>query len=235
MPQIPNALIPCYVVQLNNTQFIVGDSVQGRVLEVPCKNDFIDDPDYWMVPIKDAGILTVLEPIPVAVSPQAPTYDSFPVMRVRDKLSGYTWWVYGTHNDFVNSCSTCCGTAAIPMPHTLDNYQINIAPCDELCILNGLGQLYSATALPTLTGAQRFYPYGSYDNTPFPGASGAGYADPASLLAFLNSAWHTIGSPAVSITWTLSPDNVTLIATMTSGAVKGDIICVVVSNILAST
>jgi len=28
--------------------------------------------------------LTILEPIPVADSPTAPTYDSFPVMRVRD-------------------------------------------------------------------------------------------------------------------------------------------------------
>lgn len=236
MPQIPNALIPAYVVQFNNTQFIVGDSVQGRILKIPCKNDFIDDPNYWMVPIKDAGVFSVLEPVPVAYSPTPPTYDSFPVMRVRDKLSQSTWWVYGTQDDFVNSCSTCCDDATIPMPHTADpGFAINIAPCDDLCITNTLGQYYSVFALPILSGTETYFPYGSYNNAPLTGATGVGYSTPAALLTFLNSIWHTVSSPAVTIVWSLSPDNITLIATMTSGASLGDTLCVVISNILAST
>lgn len=229
MPQIPNALIPCYVVQLNNTVFIEGDRVAGRVLTVPCKNDFIDDPDYWMVPIKDAGIFTTLEPVPaVGDFANKPTYDSFPVMRVRDKLSGYTWWVYGTHDEFVNSCSTCCGDAPVPMPGTLGEINIVIAPCDQLCIQNSLGQYYSVTGLPTLVGSETYFPYGSHNDLPFPAASGAGYATPGALLTFLNATWTNVGSPNVTFVWSLSPDNMTLIAT---GGNLNDTLCVVISTV----
>lgn len=231
MPQIPNALIAAYVIQLNNTQFITGDSIAGRVLDVPCKNDFIDDPNYWAVPIKDGGIFTILEYIPVAGEADQfhpPTYDSFPVMRVRDKLSGNTWWCYGTHDNFVNSCSTCCGGAPIPMPGTLGEINISIAPCDQLCIQNAAGQYYSVTALPTLLGHESYFPYGSHNNLAFPAASGSGYASPAALLTFLNASWTNVGSPTVNFVWSLSPDNMTLIAT---GGNKNDTVCVVISTV----
>lgn len=228
MPQIPNALIPCYVIQLNNTLFREGDAILGRVLEVPCKNDFIDDPDYWGVPIKDAGIFTTIEPVPVALSPTAPTYDSFPMMRVRDKLSGYTWWIYGNHNNFVNSCSTCCGDAPIPMPGTLGEVNIRIAPCDQLCIKNVNGLYYSVTALPPLVGSEKYFPYGSHNNLAFPAASGAGYTTPAALLTFLNTSWTNVGSPNVTFVWSLSPDNLTLIAT---GGNLNDTLCVVITTV----
>lgn len=234
--QIPNALIPCYVVQMNNTVFIQGDQIIGRVLEIPCKNDFIDDPNYWAVPVKDAGIFTTLEYYPVAQYPDPPTYDSFPVFRVRDKLSGYSWWIYGTQQNFVSSCSTCCGAGALPMPNTAGGFVINIAPCSTVgaaggYAINDLGQFYMRFALPTLIGSEVYYPYGSYDNVAFPTASGAGYATPTLLLAYLNTVWGNIGSPNVSIVWTLSADNLTLTATMTSGAVAGDEICVVITTV----
>lgn len=240
MPQIPNALIPAYVVQLNNTVFIEGDQIVGRVLDIPCKNDFIDDPNYWAVPVKDGGIFTTLSYLLVAQYPDQPTYDSFPVFRVRDKLSGYFWMIYGTHDDFVSSCGTCCGSGAIPMPHTTDGYVINIAPCTTIgsewgYAVNAQGQLYTTFALPTLTGVETYYPYGSYNNVAFPSANPAGYTTPAALLAYLNATWTNFGSPNVAITWTLSADNITLFATFTAGAVRGDSICVVISNILSST
>jgi hypothetical protein len=238
MPQIPNALIPCYVVQLNNTIFIQGDQVVGRVLDVPCKNDFIDDPNYWAVPIKDGGIFTTLEYILVALSPAQPTYDSFPVFRVRDKLSGYFWMIYGNHDNFVSSCSTCCDDATIPMPHTTDGFIINIAPCDTIGDVNNFaqntaGKYYSTTALPVLQGTETYYPYGSYNNVAFPSAAAHGYANPTLLLAYLNATWTNVGSPNVTIVWTLSADNLTLFATFT-GSLIGDTFCIVVSNILSS-
>lgn len=238
MPQIPNSLIPAYVVQMNNTIFIQGDQIIGRVLDIPCKNDFIDDPNYWAVPVKDGGIFTTLNYLLVAQFPNQPTYDSFPVFRVRDKLSGFNWWAYGTHDNFVNSCSTCCGDGAILMPHTTDGFVINIAPCDTLGDVNGFaqnaaGKYYSTTALPVLTGTETYYPYGSYNNVAFPSAAAHGYATPALLLTFLNTNWTNVGSPNVTIVWSLSADNLTLTAT-TTGALAGDSICVVISNILSS-
>lgn len=240
MPQIPNALIPAYVVQLNDTIFIEGDQIIGRVLDIPCKNDFIDDPNYWAVPVKDGGIFTTLNYLLVAQYPNQPTYDSFPVFRVRDKLSGYFWYAYGTHDDFVNSCSTCCGSGAILMPHTTDGYVINIAPCSTVgsewgYAVNAQGQLYMTWALPTLTGLETYYPYGAYNNVAFPSASPSGYTTPEALLTYLNTEWTNFGSPNVTVTWSLSADGLTLFSTFTSGAVRGDQICVVISNILSST
>lgn len=231
MPQIPNALIPCYVIQMNNTLFRQGDKIVGKILDIPCKNDFIDDPEWWAVPIKDAGIFTTIEFIPFAEGDDQfhpPTYDSFAVMRVRDKLSGYTWWVYGTRDNFVNSCSTCCGSAPIPMPGTITDPAIVIAPCDQLCIRNALGQYFSVTALPTLVGSEVYFPYGSHNNLAFPAASGSGYSTPSLLLAFLNANWTNVGSPNVTFVWSLSPDNMTLIAT---GGNLGDTVCVVISTV----
>jgi hypothetical protein len=230
MSLIPNALVPCYVVQLNNTQFIEGWSIVGRILDVPCKNDFIDDPDYWMVPIEDDGILTVLQPIPVAESPTAPTVDSFPVFRVRDKLSGYAWWVYGTHADFTESCATCCGSSAVPMP-TPPGGQINVAPCNQICETNAAGQNITVSALPYLPAGESYFPYGSYNGVELPAASGVGYSTPAALLAFLNASWTNQGSPVATFVWTLSSDGMTLTAT---GGFSGDELCFVVVAIVPS-
>lgn len=231
--QIPNALIPCYVIQMNDTLFIQGDQIVGRILEIPCKNDFIDDPNYWAVPIKDSGIFTNIEYIPVALSPTPPTFDSFNVFRVRDKLSGYFWIIYGTQQNFVSSCSTCCGAGTIPMPNTsVGGVVINIAPCDTLDIQNASGQYYSVTALPPLVGSETYFPYGSYNNAALPAASGSGYGTPAALLTFLNTNWTNVGSPNATFVWTLSADsNPTLTAT---GGYQGDSLCIVISTIGAS-
>jgi hypothetical protein len=227
MAQIPNALIPCYVIQLNNTLFIQGDEIAGRVLDVPCKTDFIDDPDYWAVPIKDEGIFTTVQYIPQAESPTAPTFDSFQVFRVRDKLSGHFWYIYGNQQDFVSSCSTCCDDATIPMPQPA-NGVIPIAPCNLICEQNAAGQYTTVTALPALAAGESYFPYGAYNNVALPAASGAGYSSTAALLAFLNANWTNVGSPVATFVWTLSTDGITLTAT---GGFLGDSLCLFVAAI----
>lgn len=197
------------------------------MLEVPCKNDFIDDPDYWAVPIKDAGIFTIFEPVPVASSPTRPTFDSFPVFRVRDKLSSYTWWIYGTHANFNSSCATCCDGSPIPMPVPPGGV-ITIAPCDTICATDATGRFITVTALPGLIGSEVYFPYGSYNNVPFAAASGSGYASTAALLTFLNANWTNVGSPNVTLVWSLSADGLTLIA---AGGLNGDNICLVIGTV----
>lgn len=229
MSQISTVQVPCLVIQLNNTIIISNDQVIGQVLQVPCRNDFQDDPNYWMVPVKDSGIFTTLTPVPAyGIYATAPTFDSIPVFRVRDKLSSYTFWVYGRNTDFTNSCSTCCGAGAIPMPGSDGSLIIRIAPCDTLCIADINGKYYSLTGLPTLVGHEVYFPYGSYDNVALPAASGSGYSTPSALLAFLNASWTNIGSPNATFVWTLSPDNVTLRAT---GGFFGDSLCVIVTTV----
>lgn len=228
MSQISTVQVPCYVIKFNNTLIINSEQVIGQVLQVPCRNDFQDDPDYWAVPVRDSGIFTTLSFLPKGPTfPNAPTFDSFTVFRVRDKLSGYTWWIYGGNADFTNACSTCCGVGAIPMPGTLVAPVIRISPCDTLCIQNANGSFYSITALPYLTTGV-YFPYGSYNGVALPVASGSGYATPTLLLAFLNANWTNIGSPNATFVWTLSADNITLTAT---GGNLNDTLCITIATI----
>lgn len=219
--QIATVLIPCYVVQMNNQLFKTDDEVIGQILEVPCRNALIDDVAYWAVPVKDAGIFTTLDYIVAAGANAAqPTFDSFLVVRVRDKLSGNSWWIYGTKTDFITSCSTCCDSPAIPMPGTSGTFVIRIEPCQDICLTNIAGAYYTIWGLPTLLPGQTYFAFGSYNNAPlYPGA-GNGYPTVTALLAFLNLRW----TPFV---WTASLDNLTLFAT--GGALNGSLCVTIVA------
>lgn len=233
MPQISTVQVPCFVIQYDNTLVYSDNGALGRVLQVPCRSDFQDNPNYWFVPIKDSGILSGFTPVPRAKEfYYAPTFDSIPVFRVRDKLSGTTWWIYGTVDNFTNSCSTCCGSAAINMPGINGEIVLTFAPCSTLCETDTNGNYIYITALPTLVGSEKYFPYGSYQNVALPAASGAGYATPAALLVFLNATWKHVGSPDANFTWTLSADNLTLTAT---GGFLKDSLCVVIATVGAST
>lgn len=224
--QIATILIPALVIQLNNQKFIENEEVIGQTLDVPCRNVIIDEIGYWAVPVKDYGVFTTLQYILKRenglIDVPKPTFDSFSIFWVRDKLAGFTWWIYGTRDQFLNSCNTCCGAGAVPMPGIDGGFLPMIAPCQNLCdIRNGTGQYQSIWGLPTLVGSETYFPYGSYNNVAFPTASGAGYATVTLLLAYLNATWN-------QFVWTATPDNKTLIAT---GGSLNDSVCVVVTMI----
>lgn len=233
MPDSQNSgagiLIPAFVIQMNNQQFIT-DGVIGHVENVPCRNVFVDEVLYWASPVKDEGIFSAIEFRLVNGDNIAkPTYDSFLVQRIRDKLSNYTWWVYvNTANDFKNSCNTCCGAASIPMPGITGDFNPVIAPCQTLCAENADGDLEGVFGLPTLSGSQQYYPYGSYDNVAL-SSSGSSFASIAALLVYLNANWTNVGSPNTTFVWTAS--GTTLIAT---GGIAGHQLCVTVLAIAPS-
>src|SRR5580765_7858359 len=194
--QISRVLIPCFVVQLNNQQLISEDGAIGKVENVPCRDSLVDEVLYWCSPVKDEGIFDALQ-FRLAIYPNAdkPTFDSFLVQRIRDKLTNYTWWVYVlTVNDFKNSCNSCCGDAAIPMPGVNGDFHPVFAPCQTLCAENNSDQLEGVFGIPTLGAGQQYYPYGSYDNVALPSAP-TSYASIAALLVFLNAHWTNVGSP----------------------------------------
>lgn len=233
--QISNLLIPCFVIQQNNEQFILTQGVVGEVRNVDCREVFVDDILYWASPIKDEGVFTGWQ-YRLAYDKNAakPTFDSFLVQRVRDKLSGYVWWIYVTSaDDFKNSCNTCCGASSIPMPGVNGSFRPVIAPCQLICdMIDANGSLYSIFGLPVLEAGQQYYPVGSFNNIALPTAP-TSYASVAALLAFLNLMWVNIGStsPAVSLHWTASGDNLTLTAT---GGNSGSSLCVIVNAIAPS-
>lgn len=235
MAQIPNISVPAWAVQMNNEQFLKNETVNGKQLQVPCQNTIISE--WWAVPIKDSGIFTVLEMTPTEDNYQepvtAPTFDSFKVVKIEDKFSGYTYWVYGEIDDLVSSCATCCDDSPVPMPGD-DVFPINIAPCQDFCeITDADGNYQVIFGLPTLGAGEVYFPYGSFNNVALASASTSGYANTTTLLSFLNANWTNLGSasPAVSLTWTKTSDNLTLIAT---GGNDGDSICVSVIPIIPS-
>lgn len=237
MADIATILVPCYVVQLNNQQFLYEDNIIGQILQVPCRNALIDDVPYWAVPIKDSGIFTGLDYILSQDNNQvpvtAPTFDSFLVTRVRDKISSNVWWIYvNTKNDFVNACSSCCGSAFTPTPIPPGGF-IQIAPCQLLCqIQNSAGAYQAIFGIPNLIGHEAYYPYGSYNNVALAAASGSGYATVGAMVAFMNANWTNIGSPNTTFIWTATADGLTLTAT---GGFLNDSLCVSIVTVGTSS
>lgn len=233
MSQIANIVIPCFVIQQNNEQFILTQGVVGLVRNVDCRNVFIDDDLYWASPIKDEGIFSGWQyRIAVGENAAQPTFDSFYVQRIRDKISGYTWWVYVTSkDDFKNSCNTCCGDSEIPMPGVNGGFAPVIAPCQLLCdMIDVNGDLYALFGIPSLPAGSEFYATGSYNNEALPSSSSS-FATVAELLAYINSNWTNVGSPNVTFVWTASVDELTLTAT---GGISGDSLCVTIYTIAPS-
>lgn len=234
--QIATILIPCLVIQENNQQFITDNTITGKVLNVPCRDVFVDEVLYWGVPVKGDGMFTTIQWILATGSDAAqPTFDSFLVQRIRDKDSNYTWWVYVLNKDnFKNSCATCCGVAAVPMPGVNGSFMPTIAPCQVACIVNGDGDYYEVYGLPVLPDGETYFPVGSYNNVElFADASGSGYATVGALITYLDSKTTGLGpaSPAVTITWSASGDGLTLIAT---GMNLGDSLCILIESIVPS-
>ena len=227
--QISTITIPCLVIALNNTEFYdnTGYGSLGRVLQVQCRDVFYDNTDAWAIPQTDGGIFTGFTFIHKAGDfVNQPTYDSFTVFRIRDKFSDSWWWIYGTQQDFLASCATCCGEGAVPMPG-VSGVDIAIAPCNELCdAIDDDGNFFETVGLPTLGAGQTYFPFGSYNNIAFPDADAGGYATPTLLLNFLNSDWDSAGSPAIDVTW-VNNGNGTFTATFTNGELL-DNFCVLI-------
>lgn len=223
--QIGTVTIPALVINFNGVTFTngtngyYGEQVVGKVLDVPCREILFDNVDSWAIPVKDSGIFTGLDfELKQGDNTSQPTFDSFSVFRIRDKISNNYWIIYGTKADLIASCSTCCdGSSPIPMPG-ISSFGVRIAPCQTMDILNDDGNPYMVFGLPSLASGEAYYPYGSLNNVALTAASISGYANTTLLLAFLNSNW----TPFV---WTKSVDNLTLIATGGEANI-GDSLCV---------
>lgn len=227
--QISTITIPALVIAFNHVQFIDQDLVVGKIIDVPCRDILFDNTDSWSIPIKDSGIFTGLDfELKIVVdsdidyTPQ-PTVDSFTVFRIRDKNSYNEWIIYGTKEDLLNSCATCCGGSPVPMPGTTDGFSLRIAPCQLVDITNEDGDPYMVFGLPTLPVGANYFPYGTRNNANLPPASATGYPDKTSLLAFLNSNW----TPYV---WTIDAND----DVFATGGVLGDSLCVNFVTILPS-
>lgn len=223
-------MIPAIVIQKNFNQFIssAGISAQhntaasavlttglGILTEIPTPTDGgVIDADYWAVPVGEGSVSGVIfqpynpnDPITsVAPSPMA-----FKCFRLINRFASDDWYVLGTVAEYITAAG---GGAALPTTITalLAGFQ---TMCEFINASNDYGALF---AIPTLTGSNtHYYPFGYMNGVALPAAALAGYSSIAALLVFLNANWTNVGSPATAIVWTVSADNLTLIATESAG------------------
>lgn len=221
---IGTVYIPAPVVQLKDTQFLEDGVIVPQVLEVPCRNVHIDIGQYWAIPTKDNGIFTGWWYQPAATSTGAaiakPTFDSFSVLRIRDKITDYTWWILATVTTYTGACNTCCGDDFTPIPNP--DVPV-IAPCQEICdAIDDDGNYFVVFAYPELGAGQEYQVTGSFDNVEveIPNST-----DPTDLQSNLNSDFTGVGdeSPPISITWIVADGVIT--GTLQDGRGLGSSLC----------
>lgn len=226
--------IQAKVIQQNGVQFNCnnGNGTIGQVMQIPCGASIDINGDYWAVPAKDFGIYTKLYFQAYTAGSVAPTYDSFRVFRIQDKWSENlnVWWVRGTVAQYEQACADCCGGNGSTLPTDTPF----IFPCQRICdIQDSVGNYVAYFGLPSLSGGQTYHPYAAINNVEAAAATAGGYANTTTLLNYLNTSATNIGSPAIAVTWSVSADNMTLIAT-TTGNTVGNSICAAVNNFYTS-
>lgn len=227
---IATVLVRVPVIQLNNTVYIQDGQLVPQTLNVPCREAYIDLPHYWAVPIKDSGVFTTLQMIPktdvYGNAVDQPTYDSFTVQRVRDKLVKDTWWIVIDEEasppvDFTDVCETCCGEAAVTLTGTVPT----IVPCQTICETSPPedGEFISVFGAPELAGGETYRANGAYNNEALPELTAASIA---ALIILMNAQWNTPGSPAATFVWT---NNGTVV--FATGGFVDDSLCVLIEAV----
>ncbi len=225
---IAQVVIPAHVIQLNNSQFIEDGAIVPQVLEVPCQQTHIDLSTYWAIPTKDNGIFTGWQYQPTLTETgkdiPKPTYDSFEVLRIRDKISGYTWWLGNSMTQYTENCNACCDGDTTPL--TFD--PPIIAPCQNICdATNDDGNYYVVFAAPTLGDSEQYVVNGAFDNVNIAEFTSTDLDD---LITDLNANFTNVGdaSPPYSIVWTR--DGNTIIGTIQGGFGLNSSLCLVITT-----
>jgi hypothetical protein len=223
-----SAYIPGLVLQRNNQVYLSegGISVQksgggdivvgvGLLTEIPTPDGGgVIDYDCWATPVGE-GILTGFTFTPYnandPIGSVQPNVQAFKCFRIYNRLASDDWYVVGTVAEYITAYN---GGAALPTTITTLP-----AGWQKMCeFINSSNQYGALFALPPLlTPDTKYFPYGYFNGVALPAGANAGYATIAALLVFLNANWTNLGSPVTAIVWTVSADNITLIATETAG------------------
>lgn len=214
-------------IQFNNTVYLNDGVTPGKTVnDVPTPGaGGIIDGDYWAVPV-NTGVLSGFnydstEPD----STDAPDAQAFHVVRISEQNSANRWWLLGTSTDYANTSETveCCDDTSPVAVMPTD--APSIAPCQVVCE-DAEGVFTAVVGLPTLAEGETYFPFGYFNGTALTAASGAGYANTTALLAFLNASWLT---GALTNTWAVTEDDLTLTNTLDSATATGeDVLCVAV-------
>lgn len=211
--------IPGLVIKHNNDVYLTDDLVVGVTQPIPTPGGIYSlDGDYWAVPISNYGVVTGFNFVPTSsADTNAPTPQSFHVFRLTSRFGNDSWYVVGTTTFTggspalpgyiqVSQDAECCDDT----PRTLPTTVPNLEPCQIACEFNAAGSYFFVLGLPTDTGIYRGTGYMNGSTLPTINA-----ATPALLQTALNASWNHIGSPSVTITWTVT--NLIAMGVITNG------------------
>jgi hypothetical protein len=209
------------VLEKKDIQFVNTDGTVGAIMAIPTPdgNAYIDG-NYWAVPIND-GVYAGWNYQPYnptnAVESVKPTPFSVAVVRISENNGSDWFYVLGTSAQYITASN---GGTALPTTWTPSSHGLPLLPaCQVINSQNDNGNYVAVLGVPSLAAGYHYFPYGYLNGTQLTAATANGYADLTSLLAFLNSGtWANVG------TWTKTSDNLTLVATQTSGS-GTDVLC----------
>lgn len=225
-----STFISALVVETNNSVLFNPDGTLGQIQAIPTPGAGGSiDGDFWAVPVTEGVVGTGFNYVPTTPNDTTkPDAQAFHVVRISSNASANWWYIVGVSTNGTNGYieasndAECCAADPAQMPTDVPN----LAGCQFICSTDSNGNYVAYFGLPTLQGSlTRYFPYGYLNGEALTEASAAGYSTLNALIAFLNSNWNVGGgSPAASISWSFTPDGLTLIATETNGTGE-DYIC----------
>lgn len=216
------------ILESNNETFLRGNNTLragndvGLLGQVPTPDGGgTNEGDYWAVPVNNHQSVTsiafypynVLTGLPAAPKPYAVAATKIRVQGVNTFGKPDYYFVLGT--------STQWAAASLPNQTGLV-YWPGSQMATPITNSNGIvssTQFRFELGLPTLppNGSPVYvlYPVGYYNGVALTASAGAGYSTPAALLTFLNANWSVMGSPSITITWSLSPNQSSVVGVFT--------------------
>lgn len=216
------------VIKRNNDVYLTPDLVVGVTMSIPTPGaGGAIDGDYWAVPITNYGVVSGFDFVPTtAASTDAPTPQSFHVFRLINQtpLTDQVWYVRGTTTTDADSPTNdgyieasadaeCCDAT----PRTLPTDVPALYPCQVACEMDADGNYFFILGLPTDAGT--YTGNGYFNGDALTEITGA---DDAAVETALNNNWTAIGSPSVTITWTVTDGIAKGVITSGDGA---DVLC----------
>lgn len=179
--------------------------------------------DFWASPINDNGIITGITFTPYNLNnglPAKPHPYSVAVCKIR-------WQGVNTNGKpdyyFVLGTSTQWAAGSLPTASSLVYWPAIINPqqvvgSDGVVVPNSFEFILGLPTINYSSPILTFFPVGYLNDVALTAATANGYANTTLLLSFLNTNWTTIGSPSISITWSLSPNATSVKGAFTSSA-----------------
>lgn len=212
----------------NDIQFVNSATSAGSIQQVPTQDSGTISQDVWAIPVNE-GVYSGwrLQPYNPNNSEEAtaPSTSAIACCQINSTTSSDWFVVLGTASAYITAGN---GGAALSTTWPQVSHTKALLPvCQTLNTTNDDGQYVATLGVPTLTGLEKYFIFGSFNGNALATAFSTGYATVDNLVTWLNANWSTVG------TWSKTSDNLTIIATQSNGD-GTDVFCGNIIPILVS-